>query len=101
MSTILEFAIFPTDKGISVGKWVAKAIAVIKDSGLPYSVGAMGTCVEGEIHEVLDVLKQCHHVIQEDSDRIYITANFDTRVNQTNRIESKLQSVNKNLAEDH
>ncbi len=36
MSVLMEFAIFPTDKGESVSAYVARAIHIIKQSGHPY-----------------------------------------------------------------
>jgi uncharacterized protein YqgV (UPF0045/DUF77 family) len=36
MSVIVEFSIFPMDKGESLSKEVARVLQIIKDSGLPY-----------------------------------------------------------------
>ena len=41
MSVLLEFAMFPTDKGDSVSKYVSKVIDMIKNSGLDYKLTAI------------------------------------------------------------
>ncbi|MDH4201212.1 MAG: MTH1187 family thiamine-binding protein, partial [Spirochaetia bacterium] len=59
MSVLLEFSMFPTDKGESKSEYVARSIQIIQDSKLPYKMGAMGTTIEGEWDEVMAVVKQC------------------------------------------
>ncbi|MDX2474989.1 MAG: thiamine-binding protein, partial [Candidatus Krumholzibacteria bacterium] len=49
---LLEFAMYPTDKGESVSNYVQRNLEIIDDSGLPYRLGPMGTCLEGEYDEV-------------------------------------------------
>jgi len=48
MSAIAEIAIFPLDKGMHLSRYVDGAIEEIRESGLPYRTGPMGTCVEGD-----------------------------------------------------
>jgi uncharacterized protein YqgV (UPF0045/DUF77 family) len=38
MSVIVEFSIFPMDKGESLSAYVARALKIIQDSGLPYEL---------------------------------------------------------------
>ncbi len=48
MSVLMEFAMFPTDKGISVSAEVCKVIEMIRNSGVSYKLGSMGTTIETE-----------------------------------------------------
>ena len=48
MSILLNFAMFPTDKGASVSEYVSKVIENIKDSGVSYKLNSMGTTIETE-----------------------------------------------------
>ena len=100
MSTILEFAIFPTDKGESVSPWVAKAVRIVRESGLPYTIGPMGSCVEGEFHQVLEILQECHRMMSGDCNRVYISAVFDSKRGKSGRLQGKLDSVNNRLQTD-
>jgi uncharacterized protein (TIGR00106 family) len=66
MSVLIEMSIFPMDKGESVSQYVARAIKVIQASGLPYELNPMGTCIEGEWDEVMDVVSRCFQDLQRD-----------------------------------
>jgi uncharacterized protein (TIGR00106 family) len=94
---LAEFSIWPMDKGESVGRYVAKALDVIDRSGLPYKLGPLGTCIEGEWHEVMGVIQRCYEALAEDSNRIACTVKMDWRKGQSGRLDAKVQSVEKAL----
>ncbi|MBS3808601.1 MAG: MTH1187 family thiamine-binding protein [Desulfobacterales bacterium] len=93
MSVIVELSIFPMDKGVSVSPYVARAIKIIKDSGLSYELNPMGTCIEGEWTAVYAVVDQCFKDLQNDCDRIYLTMKADYRKNRSKGLNSKMASV--------
>ena len=97
MSVLIHFSIFPTDKATSVSPYVAKAIRIIRDSGLPYKLGPMSTAVEGEWEEVMATVEKCFKEIKKDCNRIYMTLQMDYRHGATNRIEDKIKSVEEKL----
>jgi uncharacterized protein (TIGR00106 family) len=97
MSVIIDFSIFPVDKGQSVSMYVARAVNIIKRSGLPHKMGPMGTCIEGEWEEVMGVVDRCFKDLKPDSSRIYMTLKVDYREGAGNRMEGKLRSVKKKL----
>ncbi len=97
MSTLINFAIFPLNKGESVSEYVARALKIIKDSGLAYKLNPMGTSIEGEWNEVMAVITRCFEETNKDCDRIYMTISADYRKGTTGRIESKVQSVEAKL----
>src|SRR5205085_9219921 len=49
---LAEFSIWPMDKGESVSEYVARAIDIVDRSGLPYKLGPLVTCLEGEWSDV-------------------------------------------------
>ncbi|AAS95696.1 MTH1187 family thiamine-binding protein [Nitratidesulfovibrio vulgaris] len=98
MGVIAEIAIFPMDKGGSVSEWVAKAVSVIRASGLPHSFGPMGTCVEGEWEAVMRVVDRCYRTLEKDSDRLYMTLKIDARRGGDGRLSQKMASVEDRLA---
>ena len=63
---LLEFSMTPLAKGESVSRYVSRSLEVIEKSGLDYRLHAMGTIVEGEIDQVLGVLKQCFETMSVD-----------------------------------
>lgn len=94
---VAQLTIFPTDHGTSVGEFVARAVAVIRSSGLPYQLTAMATLVEGEPEQIFDLLKACHAALAVDCDRIYMTVALDDRRGATNRLQGKVDSVLRHL----
>lgn len=99
MSAILELTIFPLDKGESLSPYVARAVGIVKNSGLPYVFGPMGTCVEGDYDAVMGVARRCFEAMEKDCDRINMTMRIDYRKKGDSRLATKLQSVNDNLKE--
>jgi len=97
MSVLVDLAMFPTDKGESVSPYVSRIIRIIRDSGLPYRFGPMGTSIEGEWEEVMGLLTRCFEELKKDSNRIYMTMKVDYRRGEGGRIESKMRSVQSKL----
>jgi uncharacterized protein (TIGR00106 family) len=60
---IAWFSIAPDDGSGSYSHHVAAALRVIRQSGLPFRLGAMGTEVEGPRQEVFAVLARCHEIL--------------------------------------
>lgn len=94
---LAEFSIWPMDKGESVGPYVARALDIVDRSGLTYKLGPLGTCIEGEWSQVMNVIQKCYEELARDSNRIACTVKMDWRKGQTGRLESKVQSVEKRL----
>ena len=97
---LAEISIWPMDKGVSVGKYVARALDVIDKSGLAYKVGPLGTCVEGDYDDVMRIVKHCHEVLWTDSDRVMCSIKMDWRRDAVGRIEGKVRSVEAVLGRD-
>ena len=97
MSILIHFSIFPLDKGKSVSPYVARAVKIIRESGLKSKVGPMGTSIEGEWDEVITLVGRCLEDLKKDCDRVYTTITADYRKGVSGRIESKVKSVEKKL----
>ena len=80
-----------------MGEYVARCLQIIDDSGLDYRLHAMGTIVEGEIDEVLAVLKSCLVSMAADCERITCTAKLDFQRGYSGRLKSKVESVEERL----
>ncbi len=90
---LLEFSMFPTDKGASVSEYVKRSLEIIDDSGLPYRLGPMGTCLEGEWDEVMAVVTRCFERMQNDCDRIAVNLKVDYRRADAGRLDSKVTTL--------
>ena len=97
MSVLLEFSMFPTDKGESKSKYVSRSIEIIEKSGLPYKTGPMGTVIEGDWDEVMAVVKQCFEAMSADCGRVYTAIKADYRSTGENRLKTKIESIESKL----
>lgn len=97
MSALAELSIFPLDKGASLSPYVARAVRIIEDSGLPFAFGPMGTSIEGEWDEVMAVVKRCLDDLAEDCERISVQLKVDWRRGPAGRITDKVRSVQHKL----
>ena len=94
MSVLFEFAMFPTDKGESVSKYVSKIIKMIDKSGVNYQLTSMGTIVEtNTIDEALNIIKRSYEVLEPFSNRIYSSVKFDIRKFGNDRMKNKIHSI--------
>jgi uncharacterized protein (TIGR00106 family) len=90
---LAEFSLTPLDKGASVGAWVSQSLDVIDRSGVPYRLGPMGTCVEGEWDEVMGLVKACFDRMAADCDRVSISLKGDWRRGASGRLTAKIEKV--------
>jgi uncharacterized protein (TIGR00106 family) len=97
MSAVLDFSIFPLDKGDSLSAYVARAIRIVKASGLPYVFSPMSTSIEGEWDEVLDVVTRCKKELEKDCGRIHVAIRIDWRDGPSGRLASKIRAVEEKL----
>ena len=97
---LLEFSMFPTDKGASVSDYVKRSLEIIDDSGLPYRLGPMGTCLEGEWDEVMAVVGRCFARMRQDCDRIAVNLKVDYRRGTAGRLDSKVETVRRKTGRD-
>lgn len=94
MSVILEFAIFPTDKGTHVSKYVKKVVEMVES--LPYQseLTPMGTVVECDsMDECLGIISKANAILEPIAERIYCTAKFDNKPGKTRQMEHKIAAV--------
>jgi uncharacterized protein (TIGR00106 family) len=94
---LLEFSMFPIDKGESVSPFVARSLDIIDRSGLDYRCHAMGTTLEGEFDQVIEVVRQCFQAMSNDCHRIQCSIAIDYRKGYQNRLEAKVASVEQKL----
>ena len=97
MSVIVDFSLFPLDKGESLSPYVARSIKIIQESGLPYEFRAMGTSVEGEWEEVMAVVNRCVETMRRDCNRIVLNLKADFRKGPSGRLQRKVESVKEKL----
>ena len=100
-SVLLEFSMFPTSpdgrEGAGVSGYVSKIIDVIDKSGVAYQLTPMGTIIEcGSMKDALNVIEMAYECLS-DCERVYSSLKFDIRKDKSNRLKTKIDSVENKL----
>ena len=94
---LLEMSVIPLGAGESVSRYVAQCIQIVEESGLDYELNPMGTVVEGELAEVLELMRRCIEHTAQHAGRVTCTAKIDYRPGSGGRLKSKIESVEQKL----
>jgi len=94
---IAAFTIWPYGKEKSLSKDIAEALKLIKESGLSYKFHSMGTNIEGEWDQVMNLIKKCREKLLEAINRIGMTIVIDEKKGATDQITYKVKSVEEKL----
>jgi uncharacterized protein (TIGR00106 family) len=101
MSVIVEFSIFPLDKGVSVSKEVSQVIKMIDSSDIEYQLTAMGTLIEtSTVAQALAIVEKATQVIHDTGcERVYAAVKIDSRPARKHGLQGKIESVQKRIGE--
>ncbi len=96
---IVQFTLTPIGtKSESLSDILSKALSPIAESGLPYKVGPMGTAVEGDWKQVMDLIDRCRKACLDQCERVSIAITVDDRKNAApDRIGGKVASLEKKM----
>ena len=98
--SVAEVSIVPVGTAsASVSEHVAKAVSVLaRSSRVKYRVVPMGTTIEGELADILDVIKRMHEAVFDSEVRRVVThIAIDDRRDKAISMESKVRSVLRKL----
>lgn len=95
---LVAFSITPLGVGEGVGRQVADAVRVVRESGLPNRTDAMFTTVEGDWDEVMAVVKRAIDAV--DAPRVSLTLKADIRPGVTDALTTKVETVERYLDGD-
>ncbi|HXR69157.1 MTH1187 family thiamine-binding protein [Actinocrinis sp.] len=102
---LVAFSVTPLGVGEEVGAYVADAVRIVRESGLPNRTDAMFTTIEGEWDEVLAVVKRAYEAVQQSAQqdgaagRVSLVLKADIRPGVTGALEAKVATVERYLAE--
>lgn len=95
---MIAFSVTPLGVGEEVGEYVADAVRVVRESGLPNRTDAMFTTIEGEWDEVMDVVKRAVAAVEARAPRVSFILKADIRPGVTDGMTSKVATVERHLA---
>jgi uncharacterized protein (TIGR00106 family) len=97
---IVAFSVTPLGVGEDVGEYVADAVRVVRESGLPHRTDAMFTSIEGEWEQVMDVVRRAVAAVEARAPRVSLVLKADIRPGVVDGLTSKVETVERYLAQD-
>jgi uncharacterized protein (TIGR00106 family) len=96
---LVAFSVTPLGVGDAVGEYVADAVRIVRDSGLPNHTDAMFTTLEGDWDEVMTVVRQAVDAVAAKAPRVSVVLKADIRPGVSGALTAKMQSLERHLAE--
>ena len=63
---VVNFSVVPIGKGHSLSTQVAEVLKIVSESGINYTLHAMGIILEGDWGRIFKLIKRCHKKILKD-----------------------------------
>jgi len=97
---VVEVSIVPIGTGNpSLSPYVARVLAVLKESSLSHELTAMGTIISGDLDEILKVIRRMHEsCFDTEVARVLTQIKIDDRRDRVGSPEQKVRSVLDKLA---
>lgn len=97
---IVAVSIAPVGEGVSVSPWVARALEVLAaQDRVRYQVGPMFTTLEGDLDEILALIRQMHEAMfAGGAQRVSTVIKIDDRRDRPQTMEEKVAAVERQLA---
>jgi len=101
MSVLVNFAMFPTDKGDSVSLYVSRILDMVRSSNINYKLTPMSTVIETEtLPEALEIIQKAYDLLACDCQRVYSSITMDIQTNKSmGRMEGKVKSIESKIGE--
>lgn len=96
---IIAFSVTPLGVGDEVGEYVADAVRVVRESGLPNRTDAMFTSIEGDWDEVMAVVKRAVDAVTARAPRVGVVLKADIRPGVVDGLTAKVDTVERYLSE--
>ena len=82
----------------SVSRWVAGVERILRETKLTHQLTAMGTIIEGDLDEILKVVRRMHeHPFTQGAVRVSTSLRIDDRRDKEHTIAGKMRSVEEKL----
>ena len=91
---IVEVSFVPLGVGTSLSAYVAEALRLIRESGLPYEFHSMGTNIEGEWDDVVGLVRRCQdRLFEMGAPRVTTSLKVSERRDKPYHMDQKVASV--------
>ncbi|TDX52300.1 MTH1187 family thiamine-binding protein [Orenia marismortui] len=97
---IVEVSVVPIGtEDTSLSKYVAGCHKILaNEDNIDYQLTAMGTIIEGELDDILEIIKKIHKLpFDNGAKRVYTNIKIDDRRDKKANIQQKIRSVKSKL----
>ncbi len=96
---VVEVSITPLGTASpGVSQYVAGCVRIVRESGLSYQLTPMGTIIEGELDDILRVIRQMHEApFAAGAERVSTLVKIDDRRDKPHTMARKITSVTEKL----
>ena len=88
-----ELRVTPVGSLEDFAQVVAGVVRVVSESELAYRMGAMSTTVEGDLDQILELVRRCHEDVRKHSDRVLIELSIDDRSGADGELLGSIERV--------
>ncbi len=98
MRVAIDLSVVPIGVGVSLSEYVAACERVLTEAGLPHTLHAFGTNIEGEWDAVFAAVKRCHEVVHRmGAPRVHSSLRVGTRIDRAQTLDDKIKSVEEKI----
>jgi uncharacterized protein (TIGR00106 family) len=92
---VAEISVVPVGTGsASISDYVARAVKIVKESGLKYELSSMSTNLEGDVAGIMDVMRKVHEsAFEQGAVRVLTSLKIDDRRDKPLSMEGKKSAV--------
>ncbi len=90
---MVHLSVLPVGEEVHLSEPIAKAVKIVHDSGLDYRLTPMGTLIQGEWREVMNVVKKCHEAVRKNHDRVITQIKIDDHKDGKQDFDDKVKAV--------
>jgi uncharacterized protein (TIGR00106 family) len=96
---VAEISVVPVGTGsASISDYVAGALTIVKDSGLKYELSSMATNLEGDIPDIMAVVRKIHEsAFERGAVRVLTSLKIDDRRDKPLTMDGKKSAVMKKV----
>jgi len=92
-NALIEFSVIPIGADEHLSGSVARCTQKIRASGIKSELHAMGTNLEGDLDQCMDLIRQCLEEVMQDAPRASATIKVDLRADGETDMKKRVQSV--------
>ena len=90
---LAELRITPLSPEADFARHVATVVEVLAETRLHYQVHAMGTTLEGELDEILNLVRRCHSALRKHTNRVLIELSIDDRASKEGELVRSMERL--------